>query len=162
MPALPSSSFAPSLTLRSTSRGFSLVELLVVVAVIAILAGVVLQTAGYVQRRGATARAEAEIKALEAALESYKADFGDYPPGTTSVVLREALSPETGKVYFEFSKRMAPRGTETVTASTPVVDPFGQPYGYTYPGVETRNGTAFFDLWSTAGGSDEAAWVKNW
>jgi type II secretory pathway pseudopilin PulG len=60
---------------------FTLIELLVVIAIIIILAGLILTTAGYVQRKGARARAETEIAAMSAAIESYKADNGIYPRG---------------------------------------------------------------------------------
>lgn len=60
-------------------RAFSLVELLTVMAVIAILAGLVLSIAGYVNSKAARARAEAEIKALSAGCESYRSDHGGYP-----------------------------------------------------------------------------------
>ncbi len=60
-------------------RAFTLVELLTVIAIIAILAGLILSTAGFIQKKGAQSRAEAEIAAMEAALESYKADNGIYP-----------------------------------------------------------------------------------
>jgi type II secretory pathway pseudopilin PulG len=63
---------------------FTLIELLVVIAIIIILAGLILTTAGYVQRKGARARAETEIAAMSAALESYKADNGIYPRGPTT------------------------------------------------------------------------------
>jgi prepilin-type N-terminal cleavage/methylation domain-containing protein len=74
--------------LRSSAAGnqragaFTLIELLVVMAIILILAGLVLATSGYVQRKGARSRTETEIAALSAALESYKADNGVYPRGT--------------------------------------------------------------------------------
>jgi type II secretory pathway pseudopilin PulG len=58
---------------------FTVLELLVVITIIAILAGLILATAGYVQKKGARSRAESEIAALSAALESYKADNGIYP-----------------------------------------------------------------------------------
>jgi type II secretory pathway pseudopilin PulG len=47
--------------------------------VIAILAALILSVSGYAIKKGALARAETEIKALEAALESYKTDNGSYP-----------------------------------------------------------------------------------
>ena len=63
---------------------FTLVELIVVTTVIIILTGLVLSTVGYVQKKGARARAETEIAAMSAACESYKADNGIYPRDTTN------------------------------------------------------------------------------
>lgn len=59
--------------------GFTVVELLIVMAVILVLAGLILAISGYVQKKGARSRAEAEIAAMSAALENYKADNGIYP-----------------------------------------------------------------------------------
>src|ERR1700692_3530648 len=58
---------------------FTILELLVVMTIIIVLAGLILATSGYVQKKGARSRAEAEIAAMSAALESYKADNGIYP-----------------------------------------------------------------------------------
>ncbi len=58
---------------------FTIIELLVVITIIIILAGLILSTVGYVQKKGARARAETEIAAISAACESYKADNGIYP-----------------------------------------------------------------------------------
>jgi general secretion pathway protein G len=156
------------------TRGFTLIELLVVITVIAILAALVLQTAGYVQKKAARSRAEAEIAALSAALESYKADMGDYPrgtngsssgtatPGTANAFVRAALAPSTGKVYFEFSKGMGTTTTLSSDINQAILDPFGEGYGYQYPGNSTRSGTNFFDLWSRAGTTNTNQWIKNW
>src|SRR6266576_4869625 len=57
----------------------TIIELLVVIIIIMILAGLVLSISNYVQNKGARARAETEIAAMSAALESYKADNGIYP-----------------------------------------------------------------------------------
>ena len=48
--------------------GFTLIELIVTVTIIVILAGLVLSTVGYVQKKAARSRAETEIAALSAAL----------------------------------------------------------------------------------------------
>ncbi len=63
---------------------FTIIELLVVITIIVILAGLILSTMGYVQKKGARSRAEAEIAAMSAVLESYKADNGIYPRDATN------------------------------------------------------------------------------
>lgn len=73
---------------------FTILELLIVIAIIITLAGLVLATVGYVQKKGARSRAEAEIAAISAALESYKADNGIYPRGN-------AADPTTGTAPFD-------------------------------------------------------------
>ena len=103
----------------STTRAFTLIELLVVIAIIAILAGLLLNTAGYIQKKGAMSRAETEMAALTVALENYKADNGDYPYGSningygapaSNSFLLDSLMPKTGKIYFEFNKSMTELG----------------------------------------------------
>ncbi len=80
------------------SCGFTIVELLIVISVIIILAGLVLGTAGYVQKKGARSRAEAEIAAMSAALESYKADNGIYPQDDATNALKptQHFDPDKG------------------------------------------------------------------
>ncbi len=160
----------PTDTLRpSRLSGFTLIELLVVISVIAILAGLVLQTAGYAQKKGGRSRAEAEIAALSAALENYKSDNGAYPDGTNTTTtgsgnnafLRAKLAPSSGKIYFEFSKKMGTNSDASATNQS-VLDPFGNAYGYQYPGDTNRSGTNFFDLWSSGGGTNSNQWIKNW
>ncbi len=50
-----------------------------VVVMVAVLAGLVLSTIGYVNRKGAASRAKTEVAALSSAIESYKLDFGSCP-----------------------------------------------------------------------------------
>ena len=133
-------------------------ELLIVIAIIAILASLVLAAAGSVQKKGARSRTEAEIAALGAALESYKADNGDYPSNSlanNSAALVTTLMPSSGKVYYEFK-------TKSLTNNN-FLDPFGSSYNYRYPGLPNQSGTNNYDLWSTAGGSTVTnTWIKNW
>ena len=163
------------------SAAFTLIELIVVTTVIIILTGLVLSTVGYVQKKGARARAETEIAAMSAACESYKADNGVYPTdaSTTEVLnsttsfnptnyqsaslyLYKQLSGDatgnrqpSGKSYMAFKPNMllpAPPSTATVTA---IADPFGNSYGYSTMMAATGSGgyNPTFDLWSTAGGT---------
>jgi general secretion pathway protein G len=168
-------------------RAFTIIELLVVIAIIIILAGLILSTVGYVQKKGARSRAEAEIAAMSAALESYKADNGIYPRtsetdaldptntnsstyATASLKLYELLSGDMDddrssdtKSYFAFKpNQLSPTNqTQKVTA---IRDPFGNSYGYST--MKASGGTngynPTFDLWSTANLTDPIQWIKNW
>lgn len=155
-------------------RAFTLIELLVVITVIAILAGLVLSTAGYVQKKSARSRAEAEIAALSAALESYKVEYGAYPSNSAagsngSLVLYKALAYSNadlnpnGKIFMEPTRSML-AGTNAIS-TTHFVDPFGNAYEYRTGSNATNNGSNFFDLWSLAGArpsTDTNQWIKNW
>src|SRR3954470_15205988 len=74
--------------MRKRTRAFTIVELLIVMAIMIVLAGLILATTGYVQKKGYRSRAEAEIAAISAALESYKADNGAYPRSTETDALK--------------------------------------------------------------------------
>lgn len=89
--------------LRSSAllrRGFTLIEMLTVMLIIAILAGIILNVNGLVQNKAARARAEGEMKSLSLFCENYKTDNGTYPRNTDT----DALDPRvdfapTGTTY---------------------------------------------------------------
>src|SRR6266699_4831034 len=93
------SGFISSFVIRHSSfraeGAMTIIELLVVIIIIFILAGLVLSISSYVQNKGARARAETEIAAMSAALESYKADNGIYPRNsdTDNIDARINLAP---------------------------------------------------------------------
>ncbi len=62
-------------------NAFTLIELIVVVGIITVLAGLVLSTVGYARKKAARARAETEIAALATACENYRSDNAVYPRG---------------------------------------------------------------------------------
>jgi prepilin-type N-terminal cleavage/methylation domain-containing protein len=64
---------------RHGLRSFTLVEMLAVIAVIAILAGLTISAFSGVMKTAARSRTRTEIKAFSTALESYKADNGAFP-----------------------------------------------------------------------------------
>jgi prepilin-type N-terminal cleavage/methylation domain-containing protein len=61
------------------NKGFTLIEMLIVVAIIGILAGVVLVGLGPVQRGGRDARRIADLRQVQNALELYFNKCGYYP-----------------------------------------------------------------------------------
>ena len=80
-------------------NAFTLIELILVVGIIIVLAGLVLSTVGYARKKGARARAETEIAAMSAACENYKADNGVYPtqlPTTNGLECLNATDNPTG------------------------------------------------------------------
>ena len=78
-------------------RAFTLIEMLVVMAVIAILAAILLNLNGLVQAKAARTRAEGEIKTLSTGCDAYKADNGTYPQdaatGSSSNSATDSLDP---------------------------------------------------------------------
>ena len=65
--------------IQTTPVAFTLIEMLTVMAVIAVLASLVVSVNAFAHKKAALVRAEAEIKTISAACESYKGDFGNYP-----------------------------------------------------------------------------------
>ncbi|HXM73739.1 MAG TPA: hypothetical protein VN904_00575 [Chthoniobacterales bacterium] len=170
----------------ASTGSFTILELLVVITIIIVLAGLILSTVGYVQKKGARSRAEAEMAAMSAALESYKADNGIYPtdatkteqvdpvasptPAAASLFLYEKLSGDSDdnrvvdtKAYFPFKPNQLSPTDQTQNVAF-IRDPFGNPYGYST--MKAAGGSAgynpTFDLWSTANSPNQNEWIKNW
>jgi type II secretory pathway pseudopilin PulG len=76
------------------STAFTLIELVLVVGIITVLAGLVLSTVGYARKKGGRARAETDMAAMSAACENYKADNAVYP-NSTGTGGTDGLDPST-------------------------------------------------------------------
>lgn len=84
---LPLSSSAPCRVLAAPTRrrGFTLVELLVVITIIGILAGLITGAAFLVRTKGKIAAVKAELSQLDMALQNYKQKHGEFPPDFANV-----------------------------------------------------------------------------
>lgn len=140
--------------LRRPSSGFTLLELLAVIAIIAVLTGIVIGVGRRASEAGKVARAKAELAALSAALEGYRRQYGDYPRTTDNPTLLQsligklgptgsALNP-LGRVQLEIAKFTVASPSTPDTAVDPfsnasgqLLDPWGQPYRYAYAARST-------------------------
>ncbi|MFH1744534.1 MAG: prepilin-type N-terminal cleavage/methylation domain-containing protein [bacterium] len=87
------------------SRAFTLVELLVVVAIIGILAAIITPNVVTQIDRAKFAKTQALIQSLEVALETYKLDYKKYPPSMYDTNSRDAIAPsEFYKIIGERAK----------------------------------------------------------
>ncbi|MHB8107578.1 MAG: type II secretion system protein [Candidatus Cryosericum sp.] len=65
-------------------RGFTLIELMVVIAIIIILAAIAIPNYLNMTKRAKNSRLSADMATLATALETYKTDWGQYPVFTTA------------------------------------------------------------------------------
>ena len=131
-------------------RGFTLLELLVVMVIIGLLAAYV--GPKYFSQIGKSEikMAQSQIDALEKALHQFRLDIGSYPSteeGLTALVVRPDNNNKWQGPYL---------------SKNPPPDPWGRPYIYKYPGEHSD-----FDLFTQGkdgqpGGKDEMADITNW
>ncbi len=141
--------------IRYTQRGFTLIEIMVVVVIIGILVGLVAPNIlGRVDKARVTAAAT-DIGTLEQALEMYRLDNHVYPTtdqGLEALVIKPGGAPEPKNWNPEgYLKKGVPK------------DPWGSDYQYVAPGDQGRP----YDLYSLGadgreGGTGYDADVGNW
>lgn len=87
-----------------SKSGFTIVELLIVIVVIAILAAITIVAYNGIQQRGRDARRLSDMQAIVKALELYKSDNGQYPAvaisGAGSLSGFEVSSKEAGGEFI--------------------------------------------------------------
>lgn len=114
--------------LRGTA--FTLIELMLVVAVIGIVAGIVLAAAGGVQKKAARDQTLAEVRTMSLAIERYRSDRGSFPASSASpTVLYRFISN-----YMTFRTNQL-SGTGT---NIQILDPYGSAYRYESPNRMTN------------------------
>ncbi len=135
-----------------SNRGFTLLEIIVVVAIIAILAAYIApKVAGRVDD-ARVSKAKSDIRVLESSLELYKLDNFVYPSSEQGL---EAL---VNKPSGDNLKNWRDGGYIKKLNK----DPWGNEYQYSFPGSNSE-----FDVFSLGadakvGGDGEAADIGNW
>lgn len=81
---------------------FTLLELLVVISIIGLLAGLVVGLAPIAATKMREAKLKAELNELVTAIESYKARFGVYPPDNYDPATGRS-NPVTNQLYYELT-----------------------------------------------------------
>ena len=119
-------------------RGITLIEVLVVIAIISFLLGICLPVFQKARLKGLIVKTKSIISSLESALSMYESDFGDYPSGTgSSTILVELLqgpceSPHWNGPYMRFKK-------EDIDENRNVLDAWKNPIIYKYPQSSYEN-----------------------
>lgn len=136
-----------------SNRGFTLIEIMVVVVILGILAGIVVPRLLDRPEEARRTKAQVQIKSLEEALGLYKLDNGSYP--TTEQKLDALVSkPEVGRIPSRYR--------EGGYLKKVPVDPWGTPYVFLSPGIHEEYDIISYGADGEPGGEGKNADINSW
>ncbi len=158
---------------RPPARGFTLVEIMAVIAIIIVLFAMSVGALQYVKNKQAREKARVQIQLLCKSIEDYKLDNGLYPGGTTSSTTSNTLYTElylnrisgatingvsNNTIYCgELNPAQKGQGwTKTSSGNVTIIDPWSNEYQYRTATTTSSSGQATqnfswnpdFDIWS--------------
>jgi general secretion pathway protein G len=132
------------------SRGFTLLELLVVMVIIGLLASYIGPKYFSQIGKSEVKTAKAQMDGLEKALEQYRIDVGRFPSTEQGLAALFTKPNNEAKWQGPYLKKAAPP------------DPWGQAYQYKSPGEHGEFDLMSFGKDGRAGGTGEDADITNW
>lgn len=135
---------------RSLLRGFTLLELLVVLVIIGLLVGYVAPRFFAQVGKSEVKTARAQIKALEDALDQYRLDVGHYPSSEQGLAALNAQPAGEARWQGPYLRKNVPN------------DPWGRAYEYQAPGSHGEYDLSSLGNDGQPGGDGEAADIVSW
>lgn len=141
---------------KKNQKGFTLIEIMVVIIILGMLAGLVLPRILGQEDKARVEVARTQIRALEGALDAYKLDNGFYPTteqGFEALIRR----PESGRIPLKWRE-----GGYLKPARIPK-DPWNKEFVYISPGSETREYEIIsYGADNEPGGEGKNADIESW
>lgn len=125
------------ISLKNKSKGFTIVELLIVIVVIGILATLVIVTFTGIQQKARNSQRQTDINALDSHIEAYYAQKGNYP---TLAQMNDAGWRGTNMKGLDPAALVDPKGDSAATA--PLDGSAASATKYSYVATESTNSNA--------------------
>ncbi len=142
---------AQNINLSKSDAGFTLLELLVVLAIMGMLAAIIAPQVVRYLGSSRSQTAKVQIQNISAALELYRLDVGRYPSAEEG--LGALIKPPPSQTAWNGPYLQQPAA---------LIDPWGKSYLYRVPGKETEADIYTYGSDGIQGGTKEAKDVGNW
>ena len=140
---------------KLSQRGFTLIELMVVIVILGILAGLIVPRSMGRPEEAKQLKAKMQIESLETALKLYKLDNDIYPT-TEQGLIALVEEPETGILPKNWRK-----GGYLEKGKVPQ-DPWGNDFLYISPGVHGDYEIISYGADGVPGGDDQYKDINSW